>query len=105
VPAFWDYEVADGINKAVARGHLSEQEGRDAISLFLALHAEKEPLPLPQESYELARRYQRSVFDSWYLYLAEKTDCEFWTADQRLYNALKGKVPVVRWLGDYKSQA
>lgn len=30
VPAFWDYEVGNGINKAVARGHFSEQEGRDA---------------------------------------------------------------------------
>jgi len=36
VPAFWNYEVANGINKAVARGHLSEQEGRDAISLPLS---------------------------------------------------------------------
>ncbi len=34
VPAFWDYEVANGINKAVARRDLTEQKGRDAISLL-----------------------------------------------------------------------
>jgi len=104
VPAFWDYEAANGINKAVARGQLSEQEGRDAIALLLAVRAHKEPLPSPRESYELARRYQRSVYDSWYLDLAERTGCEFWTADQRLYNAVKDKVSFARWLEDYESQ-
>ncbi|MBI4334891.1 MAG: type II toxin-antitoxin system VapC family toxin [Chloroflexi bacterium] len=102
VPAFWDYEVANGINKAVARGHFSEQEGRDAITLLLAMRAQREALPSPQESYELARRYQRSVYDSWYLYLAEKTGCEFWTADQKLYNAVKDMLPFVRWLENYQ---
>ena len=27
MPAFWDYEVVNGINKAVARGDFTEQEG------------------------------------------------------------------------------
>lgn len=104
VPAFWDYEVANGINKAVARGLFSEQEGHSAIALLLAVRAQKEPLPSPQESYELARRYQRSVYDSWYLYLAEKTGSELWTADRKLYNAVKDKVPFVKWLEDYEKR-
>ena len=29
VPTFWDYEVVNGINKAIARGDLNEQEGHD----------------------------------------------------------------------------
>ncbi|MGH7965856.1 MAG: type II toxin-antitoxin system VapC family toxin [Candidatus Binatia bacterium] len=104
VPTFWDYEVANGINKAVARSHLSEQEGHEAMALLLAVRAQKEALPSPQESYDLARRYQRSVYDSWYLSLAEKMGCEFWTADQKLYNAIKDKVSFVKWLADYQSQ-
>ena len=105
VPTFWEYEVANGLNKAVARGHLSEEEGREAITLLLALPAQKEPLPSSQESYASARRYQRSVYDSWYLHLAETTGCEFWTADQKLYNALKDAFPWVRWLADYQGQS
>ena len=102
VPAFWEYEVANGLNKAVARGQLTEAEGREAVVLVLALPMQKEPLPAPQESYALARRYQRSVYDSWYVHLAEKTGCEFWTADRKLYNALKETIPWVRWLADYQ---
>ena len=37
VPAFWEYEVANGLNKAVARGQLTEAEGREAVVLLLAL--------------------------------------------------------------------
>ena len=101
VPAFWDYEVANGVNKAVARGDLTEQEGHAAIALLLAVQAQKVPLPAPQQSYELARRYRRSVYDSWYLSLAETAGCEFWTADARLYNAVKDSLAFVKWLGDY----
>jgi predicted nucleic acid-binding protein len=101
VPVFWDYEVVNGINKAVARGDLTEQEGHEAIALLLAVQAHKASLPPPQESYHLARKYQRSVYDSWYLALAEETGCEFWTADRKLYNAVKDRIPFVRWLGDY----
>lgn len=103
VPAFWDYEVANGINKAVARGDLSEQEGREAIALMLAIRVQRTPLSSPQESYDLARKYQRSVYDSWYLSLAEETGCEFWTADRRLYNAVKDHLGFVKWIGDYRA--
>lgn len=105
VPIFWEYEVANGLNKAVARGELSEEEGREAMALLLALPARKESLPSPQESYELARKYQRSVYDSWYVHLAKMNGCEFWTADRKLYNALKDAAPWICWLADYQSQA
>jgi predicted nucleic acid-binding protein len=105
VPAFWDYEVVNGISKAIARGDLTEQEGHEAIALLSAVQTQKVPLPLPQESYNLARKYQRSVYDSWYLSLAEETGCEFWTADRKLYNAVKDHLTFVRWLGDYEEAA
>ncbi|HXH10989.1 MAG TPA: type II toxin-antitoxin system VapC family toxin [Alphaproteobacteria bacterium] len=103
VPAFWDYEVVNGINKAVARGDLSDEEGREAMALLLTVDAQREPLPSPQASYNLARKYQRSVYDSWYLDVAERAGCEFWTADQKLYNAMKDKVSFIRWLEDYRA--
>lgn len=101
VPAFWEYEVVNGLNKAVARGQLTEEEGQEAVSLMLTLAVEKAPWPSPQESYALSRRYQRSVYDSWYVYLAEQVGCAFWTADQKLYNALTATLPWVQWLADY----
>ena len=103
VPMFWEYEIINGVNKAVARGDLTEQEGVDATTLLLTIQAEKVPLPPPLKSYELARKYQRSVYDSWYIALAEERGCEFWTSDLKLYNAVKDRLLFVRWLGDYRT--
>jgi predicted nucleic acid-binding protein len=102
VPEFWEYEVLNGVNKAVAREQLTEDEGQEAAALLLALQAEKIPLPSPRDSYALARQYRRSVYDSWYLHLAEEEGCELWTADRKLYNALKDTVPWIKWLADYQ---
>jgi predicted nucleic acid-binding protein len=48
---------------------------------------------------------RRSVYDSWYLSLAEETGCEFWTADEKLYNATQDRLTFVKWLGDYVTAA
>jgi predicted nucleic acid-binding protein len=51
---------------------------------------------------ELAHRYDLpAVYDAHYLALAEREGCDYWTADKRLWNSVKGMVPWVRWLGDY----
>jgi predicted nucleic acid-binding protein len=56
---FWDYEIANGINKAVARGDLTAEQGRKAVRLILAVQARRVPLSSPDESYELAQHYLR----------------------------------------------
>ena len=35
---------------------------------------------------------------------AEESGSEFWTADQKLYNAVKDRLPFVKWLGDYEEE-
>lgn len=102
VPVFWDYEMVSGIHKAVARGDLTPDEGREAVRLIVAVQAQRVPLPSPDESYELAQRYQRSIYDSWYVALAHQIGGELWTADRKLYNAVHETLPFVRWLRDYQ---
>jgi predicted nucleic acid-binding protein len=41
-----------------------------------------------------------ATYDTHYLVLAEYLACEFWTADERLANAVRGELPWVRWLGE-----
>jgi predicted nucleic acid-binding protein len=43
------------------------------------------------------------VLDAHYLALAEQQNCEYWTADTRLWNTVRGKLSWIRWLGDYHS--
>ena len=42
--------------------------------------------------------------DAHYLALAERENCEFWTADTRLLNAINGKLPWVHKLEEYQAR-
>ncbi len=100
-PAFWEYELANGVNKAIAQGILSEVEGQEALEIFLGLGITLEPFPAALEAYSFSRYYKRSVYDSLYVSLAEQKKCDFWTGDRKLYNALHTQFPFVKWIGDY----
>jgi predicted nucleic acid-binding protein len=77
------------------------QESRRALQLALAFGIEYlEPVDFYLRAFELADRLERPVaYDTHYLALAEHLGCEFWTADERLVNAVQGALPWVKWLG------
>jgi len=57
---------------------------------------------LLKEAYELAVRFNRPrAYDSQYMALAERFDCEFWTADERLVNSTQSQFSRIRWLGNH----
>jgi predicted nucleic acid-binding protein len=52
-------------------------------------------------AFEIAAQYNLRGYDCVYVALAERKRIEFWTGDERLYNALHGAFPFVRWIRDY----
>lgn len=104
-PTLWAYEVTSVIRNRVYRGKLSpDLEGE----LFAAVHQLPVRLMAPpglhQRASELARHFNRpTAYDSHYLALAEIYGCPFWTADERLFNALREELAWVHWLGNYPS--
>jgi predicted nucleic acid-binding protein len=46
----------------------------------------------------------RNAYDSLYAALAESHGCEYWTGDERFWNAAHGRFPWVRWVGERTSQ-
>jgi predicted nucleic acid-binding protein len=51
----------------------------------------------------LATRFNRpAAYDAHHLALAEMMNCEFWTADRRLFNVVKDKLPWVHWLREFE---
>ena len=48
---------------------------------------------------ELASQFKLPArYDAHYLALAEREQCEFWTADERLYNSVKDQLSWVRFM-------
>ena len=55
-----------------------------------------------QRAWEIAHEFQfPTVYDATYLALAELRQCEFWTADERLFRHVRDKLAFVRWLANY----
>lgn len=100
-PAFFEVEVDSIIRKKVAaRKTLTESEGDVAFELLQRLPIKILNLPdQRQRAWELAKELGQSIiYDVTYLALSELRGCEFWTADEKLYNSVKNKLPFLKAL-------
>lgn len=103
-PALLAFEVTATVRGYVYAKVISPERGEQAIAEFLQLpirHSSQRSLfPLANR---LAHEFNRPrAYDTAYLALAQLRRCEFWTADERLYNAVKDRFPWVRWVGNAK---
>ncbi|MGQ9627894.1 MAG: type II toxin-antitoxin system VapC family toxin [Anaerolineae bacterium] len=104
-PTLLLYEVVSVLRNKVYRGIISLEAGEEALEAILAQPITLlSPEGLHRRAWEIAGEMNRpAAYDAHYLALAEALGCEFWTADGRLYNSVREKLPWVRLLGvDYK---
>jgi predicted nucleic acid-binding protein len=104
-PALLAYEASNTLYQNVRRGKITldtaELSMTKVILAGLQLDFSQDPV-LGVRAIELANNFSLlATYDAYYLALAERERCEFWTADTRMWNAVKGKFAWVRWMGDY----
>ena len=101
-PALLHYELVAVIRKWVYRELTTPEEAKVALDTLLRFPV----IPVADDAllyraYALATMYNRSTaYDSQYLAVAERYECNFWTADERLYRAVNDTLPYVYWLGN-----
>lgn len=95
------YEIVSTANKKLLRGLATPDEAESALEFMLT-----EPIEvvisddMHRSALRIAQRLGlRSTYDAHYLAVAEELDCEFWTADERLYNSVRDRFPLIRWVG------
>jgi predicted nucleic acid-binding protein len=103
-PALLRYEVTSALWRKVVRGAMSLSDARRALEVALSPGIKfLNPPELSLHAFDLAARLDRpTAYEAHYLALAELMQGEFWTADERLYNAVRKDFPNIRWLGDYQ---
>jgi len=102
-PTLFDYEIANALKTAVIMRRLSEEQAVIAVTEFQQYHIKRyDFLEFQQLALRLACHYQRSVYDSAYLALAQSKGVWFYTGDKRLFNAVGKTLPWVQWIGDYR---
>ena len=100
-PALLAFEVTSTLRRYVYLKRISPAHGEKAFEEFLRINVrlshQRGIFPL---AWHLAKQFDRPrAYDMAYLALAQLRGCEFWTADERLYNAVRPKVDWVKWLG------
>ncbi|GAB4577906.1 MAG: type II toxin-antitoxin system VapC family toxin [Anaerolineales bacterium] len=103
-PPLFPYEITAVICKAIRQDRLSAARGQQALRQALAFGVRLSTFPgIHERALELSLLFNRpSAYEEHYLALAEKTGAEFWTADERLFNAVHEKLAWVRWLGEFR---
>ncbi len=102
-PLLW-YEVISVLRHQVHVSRFTVGEGREALdSIFVLSISSVMPAGFHQMAWELATQFGLPTgYDAHYLAVAHSLACEFWTADKRLYNAVKEQLPWVRSLQEAK---
>jgi predicted nucleic acid-binding protein len=91
------------LRRLVYLKELTAQEGEEAFAGFrrirVRLSHRQSIFPL---AWQLAKRFNRSrAYDTAYLALARLTGCEFWAADEKLYNTVRHELSWVKWIGHH----
>ena len=96
-------EVANALHRKAADGELALQVAIEALEDMDTLEIDfSNPPNIHAGALQLADRLdQGAVYDSIYLALAERLDCELWTADRRFYRAARRFSDRIRRLGDF----
>src|SRR5947209_15660206 len=103
-PGLLQAEITSAFLRALRRGRISEADAIDGVRQLLGLPFQFHETTALQgiRALAIARQYNQGAFDCTYVALAEQEAVEFWTGDQRLYNALHADFPFVRFIGDYQ---
>lgn len=105
-PALLAYEAANILFQNVRKDKITFDTARNGLKRVILAGIELDfpyDYRLSQRAIELANKYNLSAaYDAHYLALAEREDCELWTADSRMWRAVQDKLPWVRNLSDYQ---
>ncbi len=104
-PFLFPFEVTAVMRKVSYRGLLDPALGEKALKKGLEFDVKLQTFPgIHERAWALATQLNRpTAYDAHYLALAEHVGCAFWTADQRLFNAVGLQLSWVYWLGNFKN--
>lgn len=100
-PRLFRSEITAVVRKIVFQGRVSPEQGREMLAQLLTYPVTfYDDDDLLKQAYELAVQFNRPrAYDTQYMALSQRLNCEFWTADERLVNSVKENFGLIRWLG------
>lgn len=98
-PDVFPIEVAHALTRAERQSRLTPPEGGVLwTELMTTCPALFSSLPLLPHAYQIASAARIGIYDCLYVALAEQQECEFLTADERLFRTLSADYPFIALL-------
>jgi predicted nucleic acid-binding protein len=95
-PDVFAIELGHALTKAQRQGRITAAEGRQFFADLLTTAPALIPsMPLLPRAYAIAAQMRIGIYDCLYVALAEREQCTFVTADERLIRALQADYPLV----------
>ena len=104
-PQLFPFEVTAVLRKLTHRGLVQTEIGEKTLEKALQFDVTLQTFAgIHERAWRLATEFSRpTAYDTHYLALAENLGCPFWTADQKLFNAVSEKLDWVNFLGNFKA--
>lgn len=102
-PSWFMFEIVNILYKYIRRGELTLAEGIRLIGVTrrLDIRILEYDQDLHVRALEITNQFRLSAaYDAHYLALAERLNCELWTAEERLWNSVRASLGWVRWIGE-----
>lgn len=104
-PALFAYEVTSILYRRAVTNKLSYDDASEGLKKLFAMGVILEFSDYEQRSIQamtFARQFGLpAAYDAQYISLAFHEDCQYWTADVKLWNAVQGKLNWVHLLKDH----
>ena len=102
-PYLLPVELTNIVRKRMRSEQLTLAQGTARLQAVLTLPIDlREPPGLHERALALTEAYSLGGHDAHYVALAQMVGCDLWVADGRLLRAVGGRLPFVKWLGDYQ---
>ncbi len=104
-PALLAYEATNTLYQNARKGKITFSTARLSLTTVILAGFKFDQLRDPflsMRALELAEKFNLpAAYDAYYLALAEREHCPFWTADIKMWQAVKGEINWVRILQEY----
>lgn len=101
-PVILPVEVTNVIRRHMRATRLTLQQALALLDNFLSLPFNLETdHDLHRAALRLTQAFSLGGHDAHYVALAQRYGCDFWTGDVRILRAASGRLPFVRFIGDY----
>lgn len=96
------YEVVNALIVAGNRHRLTNEQINEIITEIKEIEINLIDISDIQRLFDISLEYGSSAYDASYIFLSESLNMKLVTADTKFYNAVKGKIPEVIWIEDYR---